>query len=113
MSLCQVDDYMDQLDNNKIPKVGSVGEKYRDLQLMLQLPKQDLAADFCKQLSGAVERKAFNEFIDLRDSAAMDVGFVRDNLHHNVTVSSLSSSRSVWNVRWPGGQPYCWVGNCF
>ncbi|KAK2182432.1 hypothetical protein NP493_354g03033 [Ridgeia piscesae] len=81
----KVDDYMDQLDNNKIPKVGSVGEKYRDLQLMLQLPKQDLAADFCKQLSGAVERKAFNEFIDLRDSAAMDVGFVRDNLHHNVT----------------------------
>ena len=31
---------MEQLDNNKPPKIGSQGEKYRDLQLIMQLPKQ-------------------------------------------------------------------------
>ena len=31
---------MEQLDNNKPPKIGSQGEKYRDLQLIIQLPKQ-------------------------------------------------------------------------
>ena len=36
----KVDEYMEQLDNNKPPKVGSQGEKYRDLQLIIQLPKQ-------------------------------------------------------------------------
>ncbi len=33
---------MEQLDNNKIPRIGSQGEKYRDLQLIIQLPKQVL-----------------------------------------------------------------------
>ena len=36
----QIEEYMDQLDNNKIPRVGLPGEKYRDIQLVVQLPKQ-------------------------------------------------------------------------
>jgi len=39
----QVDEYMDQLPNHKVPRLSSPGEKYRDIQLIYQLPKQDLS----------------------------------------------------------------------
>ncbi len=38
--IVQVEEYMEQLDNNRPPKIGSKGEKNRDLQLIIQLPKQ-------------------------------------------------------------------------
>ena len=43
MYVLQVDEYMDQLPNHKVPRLSSPGEKYRDIQLIYQLPKQDLS----------------------------------------------------------------------
>ena len=54
MHITQIEEYMEQLDNNKIPRVGTAGEKYRDIQLIVQLPKQDLAEEYCKQLLAAI-----------------------------------------------------------
>ncbi|KAH3726299.1 hypothetical protein DPMN_052158 [Dreissena polymorpha] len=41
--LFQIEEYMEQLPNHKVPKLNSPGEKYRDIQLIYQLPKQDLS----------------------------------------------------------------------
>jgi prickle len=38
---------MRQLPPEKIPKLNTDGEKYRDLQLVYQLPKQDLSLKYC------------------------------------------------------------------
>ena len=82
---------MEQLDNTKIPKIGSSGEKYRDIQMVIQLPKQDLAQDYCRHLAGADQCKAFDEFRHVRDATAMDVGCVKEvdddtvSLRHRVS----------------------------
>jgi hypothetical protein len=46
----RVEEYMRQLPVEKVPKVGTVGERYRDRQLNLQLPKQDLSTKYCSHL---------------------------------------------------------------
>ncbi len=69
---------MEQLDNNKIPKIGTSGEKYRDMQLIIQLPKQDLSEEFAKNLKAPSQKKAFNDFRNMRDTLAMDIAYVKD-----------------------------------
>ena len=77
---------MDQLPNNKIPKAGTTGERYRDLQVIKQLPKQDLSSSYCKMLSSDLERKEYNIFRELRDNIAMDIGFIEHNQALTVSV---------------------------
>ena len=74
----QIEEYMEQLDNTKIPKIGSQGEKYRDIQIVVQLPKQDLAQEFCRHLKTPDQKKAFEEFRHVRDATAMVIGIVRE-----------------------------------
>ena len=79
-SLCvlQIEEYMDQLPNHKVPRVGTPGERYRDLQLIRQLPKQDLSDRYCKALEDPSETKEFRIFRELRDQVAMDIGAVKE-----------------------------------
>ncbi|KAJ8315008.1 hypothetical protein KUTeg_007158 [Tegillarca granosa] len=81
----QLEEYMDQLPNHKIPRLGTPGEKYRDIQLIRQLPKQDLSAQYCRMLRSALEVKEYNIFRELRDSIAMDIGFVKESPALTVT----------------------------
>lgn len=69
---------MDQLPNHKVPRVDSQGDKYRDQQIIKQLPKQDLSDLYCRYLDGETERKEFNIFRELRDQVAMGIGVVRE-----------------------------------
>lgn len=71
----QVQEYMDGLENTKVPRLGSPGEHYRSLQLVVQLPKQDLSADHCRHLKLPASMSAFEEFCKLRESK-MDVASV-------------------------------------
>ena len=82
---------MEQLDNNKIPKLGTSGEKYRDLQLVIQLPKQDLSETHCKQLETAGQEKAFQDFIATRENNSIGIGTVREF----VKESTVSCSQSI------------------
>ena len=70
----QVQEYMEELDNNKVPSIGKDGEKYRDIQIIVQLPRQDLSQEHCRHLQEADQRKAFDEFRQVRDATAMDLG---------------------------------------
>lgn len=69
---------MDQLPNNKVPRVNTPGVRYRDLQLIRQLPKQDLSDRYCKNFEDPNERKEFRIFRELRDQVAMDIGMVKE-----------------------------------
>ena len=85
----QIEDYMEQLPNHKVPRLGSPGEKYRDIQLIYQLPKQDLSSDYCKMIQSPVEVKEYKVFRELRDNVAMDIGAVKPA--HVTTVSRVMS----------------------
>ncbi|XP_061176535.1 prickle planar cell polarity protein 3-A-like isoform X2 [Saccostrea echinata] len=74
----QIEEYMEQLPNHKIPLLGHPGERYRDIQIIRQLPKQDLSMEYCKMLSSSIEKKEYNIFRELRDNIAMDIGIVQE-----------------------------------
>ena len=67
---------MQQLDNNKIPELDSVGKKYHDMQLIVQLPRQDLSVDHCRHLKADTQLESFQEFCHTRDTEALDIGYV-------------------------------------
>jgi prickle len=69
--------YFDQLPQEKVPRIGSSGEKFRDKQLALQLPRQDLTINYCKHVD-TEHRASYDDFIAARNEIALDVGFVRD-----------------------------------
>ena len=72
----QVVEYMEQLDNNKIPKLSSVGKKYHDMQMVVQLPRYDLSAQYCRHLKTDTQRQSFDEFCHTRNAESLDVGRV-------------------------------------
>ena len=71
---------MEQLDNNKIPKLSSVGRKYHDTQVIAQLPRQDLSADCCRHLKTDSQRESFDEFCRSRNTDALGIGHVIANV---------------------------------
>ena len=47
----RIEEWMQALPCNKIPKLNSPGEAYREAQLLQQLPKQDLSLRQCHHIS--------------------------------------------------------------
>ena len=76
MCVNQVVEYMEQLDNNKIPKLSSVGMKYHDTQMVVQLPQHDLSVEHCRHLKTDTQRLSFDEFCHTRNAESLDVGHV-------------------------------------
>ena len=64
---------MQQLPQNKAPKLGSEGETYRQLQLAHQLPKQDLSLKYCSHIASK-DKSSFQDFICARNDIALDIG---------------------------------------
>ncbi len=50
LSDAQAETWMRQLPEEKVPRLDSDGEKYRELQLVYQMPKQDLDERHCHHL---------------------------------------------------------------
>lgn len=55
-----------------MPKIGTVGERYRIRQLNYQLPKQDIDYAYCKHVG--LDRECFEEFVAARNEIALDIG---------------------------------------
>lgn len=87
--MLQVEEYMSQLPNHKVPRLNCPGEKYREKQLVLQLPRQDLAVSYCKHIGGNLERKVFDDFVNARNEIALDIGFVCPNIDRQIVSLSL------------------------
>lgn len=71
-----------------VPKLGSLGERHRDRQLIIQLPKQDLAKVYCNFLDPKNFMSA-DAFISRRNEIALDVGTVQDVLERNLVSMTL------------------------
>ena len=90
---------MEQLDNNKIPRINSEGEKYRDIQLVVQLPRQDLSEEYCRHLKTQQQKRAFEEYRHARDHHAMGIAQASNKLEEEAVSDiflSFSFTISVW-----------------
>ncbi|PIC53990.1 hypothetical protein B9Z55_000344 [Caenorhabditis nigoni] len=76
-----VEEYMSQLPNNVVPRTNSSGEKLREKQLLVQLPRQDLSVAYCRHLTTQTERKVYEEFVNARNEIALDIGYVSSNIN--------------------------------
>ncbi|CAJ30229.2 LIM zinc-binding domain-containing protein [Caenorhabditis elegans] len=81
LSRKKVEEYMSQLPNNVVPRTNSNGEKLREKQLLLQLPRQDLSVAYCRHLTSQTERKVYEEFVNARNEIALDIGYVSSNIN--------------------------------
>ncbi|GFR32615.1 prickle planar cell polarity protein 3 [Trichonephila clavata] len=90
----RIEEYFSQLPNHLVPQLGTPGEKYRDRQLILQLPKQDLAAAYCKFLEKDFV-KNFEDFVNTRNEMALDIGYVRDHLERDTECKRCSGDLSM------------------
>ncbi|KAL0266282.1 UNVERIFIED_CONTAM: hypothetical protein PYX00_008874 [Menopon gallinae] len=113
----KIAEYFQQLPSFKVPRLGSSGEKYRDKQLMIQLPKQDLALAYCKHVDN-IHQSCYEDFINARNEIALDVGYVKDVIatalcptcHHFIKPGSLGVVAPKFgdNVAW---HPGCFICN--
>jgi len=93
-----VEEYVNQLESDEVPKTSSSGARSRLVQLTVQLPMQDLAARFCRQLGTDKEQQdAFDEFRRTRDAGVIDVAQVTAAIKHRA-VRHLLNSVSVARV---------------
>ncbi|XP_023341603.1 protein espinas [Eurytemora carolleeae] len=77
LSQSRIEEYMKQLPIKKVPRIGTDGEKYRERQLSLQLPKVDISSKYCSYLD-PVNQISYEGFISARNDIALDVGHVVD-----------------------------------
>lgn len=75
----QVTEYMKQVGADKAPRLSTSGARYRDLQLTLQLPPHDLSSNHCRHLANKEQKEAFDEFCRVRDTDAMDIGYIANS----------------------------------
>lgn len=80
LTSAKIQRFFDSLPQEKIPKIGSSGERYRDKQLAYQLPKQDLAMAYCKHVESQ-HRSSYEDFVSARNEIALDIGYVKDAPH--------------------------------
>lgn len=77
--------YFNSLPSNKVPKLGTAGEKYRDKQVVVQLPKQDLALTYCKHVEQR-HHQSYEDFINARNEIALDIGYARECTYRVVSL---------------------------
>ena len=67
---------MSALPEGKVPYIDSHGERYRNKQIIVQLPPYDSEARFCNDLSDE-EKRELRIFVALRKRDALDRGVVK------------------------------------
>ncbi|KAK6620564.1 hypothetical protein RUM43_010856 [Polyplax serrata] len=111
----KISEYFQQIPSSKVPRLGSSGEKYRDKQLILQLPKQDLALAYCKHVENS-QQSCYEDFINARNEIALDIGYVKDNIsistecptcHHFIKPGDLGVIAPKF------GEDVVWHPGCF
>ncbi|XP_034186108.2 four and a half LIM domains protein limpet isoform X5 [Osmia lignaria lignaria] len=79
----KVDEYFSMLPEISVPRLGTPGERYRDRQLAIQLPKQDLARAYCRHLNPKHASSA-DDFMAARNEIALDIGSVQEVIERDV-----------------------------
>ncbi|XP_076753220.1 four and a half LIM domains protein limpet isoform X9 [Xylocopa sonorina] len=79
----KVEEYFSMLPEISVPRLGTSGERYRDRQLAIQLPKQDLARAYCRHLNPKHASSA-DDFMAARNEIALDIGSVQEVLERDL-----------------------------
>ncbi|KAF8790257.1 Protein espinas like protein [Argiope bruennichi] len=111
----KIDEYFAQLPNNKVPRWKSPGEQYREKQLVLQLPKQDLALAYCSYLD-KMHQKSFEDFVNMRNELALDIAYVREYLDKPKECAKCRGTMLKGDVAVIApkfGESICWHPACF
>ncbi|XP_032222997.1 uncharacterized protein LOC5522095 isoform X2 [Nematostella vectensis] len=113
----QVHSYMNALPEEKVPYVDSIGERYRNRQIILQLPPHDNEARFCNGLSEE-EKRELCFFVALRKRDSLGRGVVKQVPEMSEGYSCkecgecvTAGSMAVYASR--AGQHTCWHASCF
>ncbi|XP_023244352.1 four and a half LIM domains protein 2-like [Centruroides sculpturatus] len=77
----EIQSYFAQIPPQKVPRLGTPGEKYREKQIIVQHPKQDLDSEFCKFLEKECQQH-YSDFINERKKSAMSIAHVESVLEH-------------------------------
>ncbi|XP_059483861.1 prickle planar cell polarity protein 3-A isoform X1 [Neocloeon triangulifer] len=110
-----VQKYFTSLPSSKVPKLGTAGERYRDRQLLLQLPKQDLALAYCKHID-AFQHASYDDFVTARNEIALDIGYVKVNLSDTVKChrcKDVIGTSEISVVAPKFGEDVLWHPACF
>ncbi|KAK4291757.1 hypothetical protein Pmani_035436 [Petrolisthes manimaculis] len=112
----QIYDYMSCLPGHKVPRLGTPGEKARERQLMLQLPKQDLALGFTRHVESQYHT-SYRDFITARNDIALDIGVIQPAVQRSVDCGGCGGriregSVGVVAPRLGGGNA-TWHPGCF
>ncbi|XP_069194174.1 four and a half LIM domains protein 2 isoform X4 [Procambarus clarkii] len=111
----QIYDYMSCLPGHKVPRLATPGEKARERQLMLQLPKQDLALAFTRHVEPQ-HHTSFKDFVAARNDIALDIGIIKPHIPHNIECrgcGEVISKGSVAVVAPRCGEEATWHPACF
>ncbi|XP_026671258.1 four and a half LIM domains protein 2 isoform X7 [Ceratina calcarata] len=79
----KVEEYFSMLPEISVPRLDTPGERYRDRQLAIQLPKQDLATAYCRHLNPKHVSSA-EDFMAARNEIALDIGTVQEVVERDV-----------------------------
>ncbi|XP_076247721.1 four and a half LIM domains protein limpet isoform X5 [Calliopsis andreniformis] len=79
----KIEEYFSMLPEISVPRLGTPGERYRDRQLAIQLPKQDLARAYCRHLNPKHASSA-DDFMAARNEIALDIGNVQEVLERDL-----------------------------
>ncbi|KAL6260543.1 hypothetical protein P5V15_008065 [Pogonomyrmex californicus] len=87
----KVEEYFSMLPEIAVPRLGTPGERHRDRQLAIQLPKQDLARAYCRHLDPKHASSA-DDFMAARNEIALDIGSVQEVLERDLECGVCGSS---------------------
>ncbi|XP_018349456.1 PREDICTED: zinc finger protein 850 isoform X4 [Trachymyrmex septentrionalis] len=87
----KVEEYFSMLPEIAVPRLGTPGERHRDRQLAIQLPKQDLARAYCRHLDPKHASSA-DDFMAARNEIALDIGSVQEILERDLECGVCESS---------------------
>ncbi|XP_064633288.1 prickle planar cell polarity protein 3-like isoform X2 [Lineus longissimus] len=113
----QVHQYFSALQEDKIPYINSVGEKYRIKQLLQQLPPHDNEVRYCNSL-GDDEKRELKLFSSQRKREALGRGSVRQLALTMVDVQCRQCEQQVSGGEIAvfasrAGNEACWHPGCF
>jgi len=84
-----MEEYFSMLPEIAVPRLGTPGERHRDRQLAIQLPKQDLARAYCRHLDPKHASSA-DDFMAARNEIALDIGSVQEVLERDLVSRTFS-----------------------
>ncbi|XP_055315709.1 prickle planar cell polarity protein 3 isoform X4 [Sitodiplosis mosellana] len=85
--------YFDLLPEDKVPKINTPGEQYREQQLSFQWPKQDLALAYCNHIEPQ-NNASYEDFVAGRNEIALDIAYIKDNIN-SVPVTCVNCDDNI------------------